>query len=392
MFNGVYAAPDDQQFAGTFPVWMGNPNMGGYIGAVGVAASQDGGYARQKRLAITIAQEELGRQLGIIVESELSIEKLIVQKGLSEEYSSTINSLSKHNSNEYLTNAVVKDEWIDPATGELYLWLVIEKHQGEGMIDESFKRQSSGLVKGVEARGSCAVVNMSAEQARLVALQRARANAIEKAAGVEVSSTTLVTNFELAVDLIRTYSKGYIVREKLEWLPLGQYQKDASMAPIPEYRVMIIADIYIPEKKFVPIGLSARLNNTIFRAGEKARIAISVEREARVAVFNFTADDNVAMLFPNDYEPDNALSADRPFSFPPSNSLINLEVQNLPGHQRDAEALFVVAMDNTHKRDFSKMFKALVPMKVGEFFKRYAEIADYCDDVVLPYKIVWDGK
>lgn len=41
------------------------------------------------------------------------------------------------------------------------------------------------LVKGVTADGSCAVVGMTAEQARLTALQNARMGVIEKAAGGE---------------------------------------------------------------------------------------------------------------------------------------------------------------------------------------------------------------
>jgi hypothetical protein len=388
MSAGVYAAPDKQQLASAYPVWFSNPNYDGYLGAVGIAGNKTGGYARQKRLAISIAQEELARQSGIMVESELSIEKTLIQKGLSDEYASTIKSLSKHNSREFLRNVVVKDEWVDPKTGELYLWMVIEKPQGKEIIDESFRRRVSGLIRGVTAEGSCAVVNMSAEQARLIALQRARSAAIEKAAGVAVSSSTLITNFELAVDLIKTYSKGYIINEEVKWLPLGQYQMDATKAPIPEYRVRIVVDVYIPKKKIKPISLSAKMNNTVFRAGEKARIDIKTEREAKVAIFNLTADDKVVMLFPNGYDGENIIPDSGTFVFPSANSPIELEVQNLPGHKRDAEALFVVAMDRGHKRAFAKAFKPLTAMSFSEFFKKYSEIADYCEDVMLTYEVV----
>lgn len=390
MLASFYPAYSEQQLESAHPAWFNNPNLDGYFGAVGIAANKAEGYSKQKRLAISIAREVLAKQLNLIVESDLSIENELVKKGMSEEYTSKLKSISTHSSKEILRDAVTKGEWTDPATGELYIWLVIEKSQGIDILGKPLMKQASGLVKDVVARGSCAVVNMSAEQARLVALQRARANAIEKAVGVEVVSTTLVTNFELAVDLIKTYSKGYIVREKVEWLPLSQYRQDASMAPIPEYRVKINADIYIPEKKVQPIGLKARLNNTIFRAGEKAYIDISVEREARVAVFNFTADDKVLMLFPNEYESENTFTAGKPFRFPPSISTIELEVQNLPGHKRDAEALFIVAMDGRHKRDFALMFKSLTAMEFDTFFKRYAELADYSEDVILPYEIAGD--
>jgi hypothetical protein len=97
-------------------------------------------------------------------------------------------------------------------------------------------------VKNVSAEGSCAIVSMSAEQCQLIALQRARAAAIEQAAGMSVASSTLVTNMALTADFIKTYSKGFIIGEKVQWLPLGQYQKDAKTPPIPEYRVKITAD------------------------------------------------------------------------------------------------------------------------------------------------------
>jgi uncharacterized metal-binding protein len=53
-------------------------------------------------------------------------------------------------------------------------------------------------LKNIFAEGSCAIVGMSAEQSQLIALQRARAAAIEQAAGVSVTSGTLVTNARLA--------------------------------------------------------------------------------------------------------------------------------------------------------------------------------------------------
>ena len=105
------------------------------------------------------------------------------------------------------------------------------------------------MVRNIQAEGSCAVVGMTSEQCQLLALQRARAAAIEQAAGVAISSSSLVTNSALAGDFIKTYSRGYIVKEKAEWLALTQYQRDSSMAPIPEYRVRILADVYRPAKR-----------------------------------------------------------------------------------------------------------------------------------------------
>ena len=101
-------------------------------------------------------------------------------------------------------------------------------------------------IQNISAEGSCAIVGMSAEQCQLIALQRARASAIEQAAGVNVTSGTLVTNMALTAEFIKAYAKGFIVKEKAEWRPLTQYQKDLSTPPIPEYRVKIVADVSTP--------------------------------------------------------------------------------------------------------------------------------------------------
>jgi hypothetical protein len=246
----------------------------------------------------------------------------------------------------------------------------------------------SRIVRGVEAEGSCAVVGMSAEQSQLIALQRARAAAIEQAAGVKIQANTLVTNGRLSADFIRTYSKGFIVGEKVWWLHMGQYQKDSSTAPIPEYRVKILADVYRPEKKIEPIGLDAKLNSSSFRSGEKAKIEVNVEREAKIAIFNITADDKVVMLFPNEHSGDNVISDGMPFMFPSGYSNIELVVRTLPNHKRDAEALFVAVMDMGHERDFGKMFKPLETMEFSTFFSKYSEVSEYCEDVILTYEVV----
>ena len=240
----------------------------------------------------------------------------------------------------------------------------------------------------VVAEGSCAVVGMSAEQSQLIALQRARATVVEQAAGVSVSSSTIVTNFRLAADFIKTYSKGFIVKEKVEWFPLCQYQKDSSTAPIAEYRVKIVADIYVPERKIRPIFLEAKLNKVVFRNGENVKIQVKTGRKAMVAIFNITADDKLIMLFPNQYEKENIITEEQSLIFPSNRSKTNLKVATMPGHERDVEALLVVAIDESYQKDITHVFKTFEPNSFSTFFKKYAELADYSEDIILTYEVV----
>lgn len=247
----------------------------------------------------------------------------------------------------------------------------------------------AGEVKrGIQAEGACAIVGMSAEQSQLTALQRARAAAIEQAAGVSVSSSTLVTNYVVAADFIKTYARGFIVSEKVTWLPLGQYQKDSSHAPIPEYRVRITADVYVPGGKALSLGLKAKLNSAVFRNGEKAKISVKVGRDAGLALFNIMADDRVSLIFPNIHEQNNAITAGKEFVFPAKDAKVELEMQTLPGHQKDAEAFFVVAWDRSRDIRIREMFPETEPMGLSEFFRKLAEIADNIEDAILPYEVV----
>jgi hypothetical protein len=251
---------------------------------------------------------------------------------------------------------------------------------------------SGEIKRDVQAEGACAIVGMSAEQSQLLALQRARASVIEQAAGVSVSSSTIVTNYVVAVDYIKTYAKGFIISEKAIWLPLGQYQKDQTTAPIPEYRVKIIADVYIPVKKTKPLGLKAKLNTTIFRSGEKASVTVSVVRESRLAIFNIMANDRVAMLFPNLHETDNLIMPKHERLYPARDSKVDIEIHALPGHEKDAEAIFVVAVESSQNTDFMDLFAEAEPMGFGDFFKKLSEISDYSEDLILPYEVVGQEK
>ncbi|UCG38809.1 MAG: DUF4384 domain-containing protein, partial [bacterium] len=188
-------------------------------------------------------------------------------------------------------------------------------------------------------------------------------------------------------DLIRTYSRGFIVAEKVQWLPLAQYQESPDLPPIPEYRVRIQADVAIPEDNPAPVGLSAELSNKLFRSGENATLAIGAMRDAHVAVLNITADDQVVLLFPNLYNQSNRIPAGGRLEFPPAGSQVSLQMQTLPGHERDAEAFIVIGVGADKRMDFLSLFGGGKPLPLASFFSRYAEVASAADEVILPYAV-----
>jgi len=111
-----------------YPEWFYTPVYDGYIGAVGIAKKQpSGGMAAQKRVARMMAQKELAKQVEVLVTSELTLETLNVDRTTVKYYREKLTSLTKENTDQFLTDFKVQDEWLDERTGEYYLWMVLSK-------------------------------------------------------------------------------------------------------------------------------------------------------------------------------------------------------------------------------------------------------------------------
>lgn len=369
-----------------------------YIVGVGETAAT-GDETADRRVAEVQARRDLAEQIRVRIESVMIDETC--SGGKDDSCRNRVTLVAKTSVDEILVNSRIDRTGLRDKT--VWAAAIIERDETNAALarargalakaspsappEKEAKTQPRGVVQGIKAEGACAVVGMTAEQARLTALQRARQAAIERACGIQVESTAVVTEARLAVDFIRTYSSGYIVEEDVSWLPLGQYQRDSSTAPIPEYRVSITATVRLPEKKINPLGLSASLNSNLFRAGETARIMVSASRPARIAVFNITADDRVAMIFPTRDGSYKITTDGKNAVIYPTLPGDEMVMANIPGHERDAEAFFIVAMDAGKEVDFAAMF-GHVPMAFKDFFKRYAGIADHCEDAILPYEVV----
>ncbi|GEM_PF-771793 len=111
------------------PAWFYDSTYEGYLGAVGIArkSSVRGGFEAQKRLAKTLAQAELAKMINVVVDTELKTERVQISSDVYSHYKSKLSTLSVHSAEEIINDAVVKDIWVEKDTGDLYLWLVIEK-------------------------------------------------------------------------------------------------------------------------------------------------------------------------------------------------------------------------------------------------------------------------
>ena len=127
--SGETAAPDTHQSQPKqenrvdkkVPSWFLNPNLEGYIGAVGSAPRQKNGSTEmQKRIALIQAKANIAKQIEVYIENELKTQK----ECSSEQCKSSINTSSTHQSGQMIRNVIQKEEWTDPETGTLYIWVV----------------------------------------------------------------------------------------------------------------------------------------------------------------------------------------------------------------------------------------------------------------------------
>lgn len=105
------------------PAWILNPDKPGYQSVVGSAPKQDwGGREAQYRVALMKARQELAQMVRVHVEStnQYQIEDRNGKISRDSDIEIKLQSIVGLS----LDEARVIDEWIDPQSSELYLWLV----------------------------------------------------------------------------------------------------------------------------------------------------------------------------------------------------------------------------------------------------------------------------
>jgi uncharacterized protein YceK len=105
------------------PAWVMNPDKPGYTSIVASAPKQDwGGHAAQYRVAQMKARQELAQQVRVQVES-VNRTKTEDRSGAVSR-SGDVETRLQSSVDLILESARVIEEWTDPQSGELYIWLV----------------------------------------------------------------------------------------------------------------------------------------------------------------------------------------------------------------------------------------------------------------------------
>lgn len=105
------------------PSWILNSDKPGYQGVVGSAPKQDwGGREAQRRVALTKARQELAQMVRVQVES--TTRSQVEERAGKVSRDADIETRLQSSVALSLEQARVIEEWVDPQSGELYIWLV----------------------------------------------------------------------------------------------------------------------------------------------------------------------------------------------------------------------------------------------------------------------------
>jgi hypothetical protein len=245
----------------------------------------------------------------------------------------------------------------------------------------------------VEATGEAQMGEMDTPKEVMARARRdAQNKAVEKAVGAFIKSHTLVSNNQVAEDLVYASVRGKI--EKTEIIREGWDEKDRNL-----YRVSLkaLVEPVYPEKG-QGISLKMSLSKSVLKEGEEVKIFYQANSDCFIYVFSIAEDGSVTLLLPNSVDKNNHLTKDKAYEFPPVGSPVRLQAMFLPGckEKTSEERIKIIATKNEEaivplgfQEGMVKVYDAQSTGLVSELVKKLSQLepAEWTE-VTAVYKIV----
>ena len=192
--------------------------------------------------------------------------------------------------------------------------------------------------------------NMTREQVRKKAFERAMNNALAKA-GIEVTSVDGLSRmereegemFENFIQFTFTRTNG-LITEIDTLIDEIQSVDIPGGKPILQHRVEINAKILIEKEEADPeFQINMAVNEDIFREGDPVHIQLNSTKDCYVTIFNLYSNDSLLIIFPNSEMEDNFIGENDTLRIPPKDAFWDLPAGLLPGHDTSVEALVAIA-------------------------------------------------
>jgi len=235
----------------------------------------------------------------------------------------------------------------------------------------------------VTADGIASLENVTKYQARKMAIDDARRVAVEKAVGVDVLSETMVINYNVSGDVVRTIPHGRIIKEEIvkedvELIP----NIDDRLPPYLAYKVTLKVQV-AKEKGTVDtfFRIKAKINRTVFKEGDDIVIRVTPTRDCYLNIFNVLEDESVLILIPNRFRQNNHVKANTTFVFPDENDKrkgIRLEAFVGDGKRKCDEMFHVLALKEPLNFDTAQFSEGVF----GVYEGKSGFVCDLVKDIV----------
>ncbi|MFC1549438.1 DUF4384 domain-containing protein [Nitrospirota bacterium] len=210
---------------------------------------------------------------------------------------------------------------------------------------------AEGKTKVVDAEGKAEIsAGRTPDEARRLALDRARRAALEEAVGVDVRGSTVVYNADLINDMVMTGTGGLITGQDILLNECGEEEGRLVCTILIRAEVSILdsrkdAPFRIKASVLRP-GTKAKKDVVLFQDGDEVIVKVRLDRKGYVSIFGVDQAGSVSQLFPNKYSPDSLLDAEEEFVFPDDKLRergLKLRAKTLAGKRKTNESIMIIA-------------------------------------------------
>ena len=235
--------------------------------------------------------------------------------------------------------------------------------------------------------------DMSMAKAQHLALNEARAKAIERAGGIAIISGTLIRDSLMAGSFVETLAHGYIIEERiLGWESDWRAALDPQSPPIPLLKVRLKSTVELPPQGFLRRDiLHAHLEKPVYTAGDTAQLTISADDDMHILIANYTIDDDIVPLYPNQFDTDNVLLKGTTVAIPDRSAGYDIQLTTNPDHQRHTEAFLVFGFPYDPTRPppaWTTLFPPGQALDYADFHRRLTKLpVHWMAEQVLVYEV-----
>jgi len=212
-------------------------------------------------------------------------------------------------------------------------------------IQTAISKESQWVV----ATGVAPIENVTKTEARKLAIDNARRKAIEKVVGIDVLSETMVINYNVSGDVIRSIPHGKVIgieilKEDIELMPAEKKGDAPYLAYVVKIRAQVVKEI---GRTDVFVRIAAKANRTVYKVGDLMQLEIKPSKDCYLTIFSILEDEKVISIFPNRFNQNNFVKANTVFVFPGNQEKrkgITLEAFLTKGQKKSDELFHIVAL------------------------------------------------